>query len=213
MRTALALGVVVPILDGVAYGLVAARQPHYSFLDDYLSDLAAEGRTGAEVLAVLSLAFPALFVPFAVAVRAGLRRHRFGAVPAILLGLFAVFVGLLGIFRHDPAGPYNAFSRAHVVVSALANAALFPVPFFLWLATRTEASWRRLRRFSLVVQGAGAVTALLLALAFFRVIGWGGLIEWSYYGLYYVWVVALAIRLWRAGTTPARLRPPRRGRR
>jgi hypothetical membrane protein len=191
-------GVVVPLLIGAVYTVVGTRDRQYSFLHDYMSDLAALGRTEGHLLAASWVAFAILFSPFAAAVYAGLKGHRSGGAPPALLALFSLLVGLCGLIRHDPAGADN---RAHVLVSGLANVALFPVPFFLWLATRADDSWRRFRRFSLFLQGIGAAGGLWLLLVYFRRYGWGGLAEWGYYFIYYVWVVGLAIRLRRMGTS------------
>ncbi len=191
-------GVVVPLLCGAVYALVGARDRHYSFLHDYLSDLAALGRTEGHLLAASWVAFAFLFGPFALAVYAGLHGHRLGGVPPTLLALFALLVGLCGLIRHDPTGADN---RAHVLISGLANVVLCPVPFFLWLATGADASWRRFRRFSLLLQAGGAAGALWLLLVYFRRYAWGGLAEWGYYCVYYVWVVALALKLRRMGTS------------
>jgi hypothetical membrane protein len=190
-------GVVVPLLIGAVYALVGARDREYSFLRDYMSDLAALGRTEGHLLAASWVAFSFLFIPFAAAVYAGLRGHRLGGVPPALLALFALFVGLCGLIRHDPAGADNG---SHVLVSGLANVALFPVPFFLWLATGADDSWRRFRRFSLFLQAGGAAAALWLLLVYYRRYAWGGLAEWGYYCVYYVWVVALALKLRRMVT-------------
>jgi hypothetical membrane protein len=203
-------GIVVPLLDALANTFVGVVQPHYDFLRDYVSDLAARGRPYSGVLCALWLAFPFLFGPFAVVVYAGLRGHWFGEVPAFLLGLFALFIGLCGVFRYDPASPEQTLSsRVHVVVSILASAALALCPFFLWLATRHDARWQSFRRFSLLMQAAGLLAALLLALAYFRVITWGGFAERSFWGVYYVWVFGLAwkLRLLGKAACPA---PPHR---
>jgi hypothetical membrane protein len=187
-------GIVVPPLIGAVYALVGVRDPHYSFLHDYMSDLAALGREEGHLLSASWVAFAVLFGPFAAAVYAGLHGHRLGGIPPTLLALFALFVGLCGLIRHDPFGAGN---RAHVLVSGLANVALFPAPFFLWLATRADNSWRRFRRFSLFLQGTGAAAGLWLLLVYYRRFDWGGLAEWGYYCVYYVWVAALALRLRR----------------
>lgn len=194
-------GIVVPPLDALVNALVGAAQPHYDFLRDYASDLAAQGRPYSEALCALWAAFPLLFGPFAVAVHAGLREHRFGQILPILLGLFAVFISLCGIFRYDPASPEHPFSQVHLIVSMLASIALFPGPFFLWLATRHDASWQRFRKFSLLLQAAGLLAACLLALAYFRVMTWGGFAERSFWGVYYVWIVGLAIKLRQMGSS------------
>jgi len=191
-------GIVVPLLNGTVYALVGFRDPQYNFLRDYMSDLAALGRTEGHLLSASWVAFAVLFGPFAVAVYAGLHGHRFGCVAPALLALFAFFVGLCGLLRHDPAGADN---RAHVAVSALANVALVPVPLSLWLATRADDSWRLFRRFSLVLQAVGAAGALWLLSVYYRRFAWGGLAEWGYYAIYYVWVVALALKLRRMGAS------------
>jgi hypothetical membrane protein len=195
-------GVVVPPLIGAVYALVGARDRQYSFLHDYMSDLAALGRAESHLLAASWVAFAVLFAPFVVAVYAGLHGRRLGSVPPALLALFALFIGLCGLIRHDPAGADN---RAHVLVSGLANVALFPVPFFLWLATRADDSWRRFRRFSLFLQGVGVAAGLWLLLVYFRRYAWGGLAEWGYYCVYYVWVVGLGLKLRRMGTSTTHL--------
>jgi hypothetical membrane protein len=189
---------VVPLLEALVNAFVGARHPHYDFLRDYVSDLAAQGQPDSEALCVLWGAFPLLFGPFAVVVYAGLRGHPFGRVTPTLLGLFALFIGLCGIFRYDPDGPLQSFSsRAHVLVSTLASTVLVPDPFFLWLATRRDPSWERFRKFSLLVQAAGMVPAILLALAFLQVLAWRGFAEWCLWGVYYAWIGLLALKLQR----------------
>jgi len=115
-----------------------------------------------------------------------------------LLAAFAVFISLCGIFRLDPANPEHTFSsRVHVIVSLLAGIALFPTTFFLWLATRHDPDWTRFRGFSLFMQAAGLVATLLLTLGYFRVLLWRGFAERSFWGVYYLWIVGLALKLRR----------------
>ncbi len=184
-------GIAAPLLSAAVYGYVGARDPHYDFLRDYMSDLAALGRTEGHILSASWVVFAVVFAPFVAALRAGLRGHRFGGVAPALLGLFALFIGLCGCVRHDPGGD----NRAHILVSALANVALCPAPLALWLATRADDSWRRFRRFSLLLQAAGAAAALWLLLVYLHRIAWGGGAEWGYYAVYYVWIVPLAVKL------------------
>ncbi len=191
-------GIVVPPVDALINAIVAAQQPGYNFLRNYVSDLAAQGRPYSGVLCVWWALFPLEFGPFVVAVYIGLRGHRYGRILPVLLGLFALCMGLCGIFRFDPADPMHTFSsRVHVIVSALSGATLFPNPFFLWFATRHDDRWQRFRHFSLLMQAAGVVAVLLLALAFLRVMNWYGFAERSFWAVYYVWIVGLALELRR----------------
>jgi hypothetical membrane protein len=195
-------GIVVPALDSLANTVVGLHRPKYNFLLDYISDLGARGRPDSDALCAVWVTFPLLFAPFVIAVYEGLQEHRFGWVVPALLEFFALFLGLCGIFRFDPAGPYTTFaSQVHVLATGLAGTAVFPGPFVLWLATRHDPRWQGVRRFSLLLQAGGAVTAVLFALVHFHVLWWAGLIERGFWGVYYVWFVALALQLRRLGRT------------
>ncbi len=196
LRRLLLFGAAVPALDAVVNAFVGTHQPHYSFLLDYASDMAAPGRPYGEILCAVWAAFPFLFAPFVVAVYVALKRYHLGLIPPALLGLFSVCIGLCGIFRFDPVDPeQTTASLIHVIVSSLASFFLFPGPFFLWLATRKDMSWRRFHLFSLFIQVGGMVGAVLLVLAFLHWITWYGFAERSYWGVYYVWIIGLAFRL------------------
>jgi hypothetical protein len=178
-------GIAIPPLDAALNAFVAKRQPGYNYLKDYASALAAPGQPDGDVLCVVWACFPLLFGPFAAAVHAGLRGHRFGRVPPVLLGLFSLFIGLCGICRYHLYGPdHLVASIPHLVVSSL-----------------DDANWQSFRRFSLLVQACGAVAAVLLVLAFLDVMPWGGFAERGYWAVYYVWFVGLGLKLRRLGQT------------
>jgi hypothetical membrane protein len=196
-------GIVVPPLDVLINLLVAAQQPGYDFVRDYVSDLAALGRPYSEVLCVWWALFPLQFGPFAVAVAAGLRGHRLARIPPTLLALFAVFMGLCGVFRFDPSSPeHTVSSQLHVTCAILASLALLPSPFFLWLATRRDTPWRDFHRFSLCLQAAGLVAGFFLVEAALHVADPAGLAERGFWAVYYIWIVGLAIKLRRMGASP-----------
>ncbi len=195
-------------MDLVANVVVGVERPHYSFVRQYVSDLAARGGAHAVAQCVLWAAFPLLFGPFAFAVAAGLRGHPSAQLVPFLLMLFSVFIGLCGVFRYDPVSPEATFpSRVHVIVSPLAGAALLPCPFFVWLATRRDRSWRAFRRFCLFAQVVGIAAALLYVPLYFRLIAWRGLAERSFWGVYYVWIAFFALRLRRTAATESPGRP------
>lgn len=195
-------GVIVPPADAIVNAIVASHQPGYNYFRDYASDLAARGRPDSLVLCYCWAVFPLTFGPFAFAVYTALRPKPGARAVGFLLALFSICMGLCGVFRFDPTSPEHTFSsRAHVVVSALASAALFVCPFLLWLATRHDPEWRFFRGFSLVIQVGGVVGAALLIIAFLNIGDLGGFAERTYWGVNYVWIVGLALKLRQLGAS------------
>jgi hypothetical membrane protein len=186
---------VTPPLTALVNVIVATQQPDYSYLRDYVSDLTARGRPYSEVLRVWWGVFPLLFGPFVIAVAAGLRGHRFGRALPVLLGIFALCIGLCGVFRYDPPDPERTFaSRMHIRAGDLAFHTLFLSPLALWLATRQDIHWDGFRRYSLFLQ-AGVIVVLFFVLVHPQVMIWSGLAERIFWGVYCIWIVGLALKL------------------
>jgi hypothetical protein len=58
---------------------------------------------------------------------------------------------------------------------SLSTASLYPCPSFLWLTTRADPRWRRLRRVGLLMEVVGTVAGIVLGLALLRLVPLGGL--------------------------------------
>lgn len=192
-------GVVVPLFDMAVNGVVGALQPHYNICCQYVSDLGATDCPYGQVLSNFWVAFPFCFSPFALAVYAGTPPGRFRWVAPMLLAIFAVCIGLCGVFRCSPDCAAHTFATgSHLIVSSIASATLFPSPFFFWLATRRDPHWQNLRHFSLVMQALGIGALVVLALAFLNLSPYGGLYERTFWGVYYVWLFVVGLELfWR----------------
>src|SRR5262249_13878438 len=90
---------------------------------------------------------------------------------------------------------------AHCVASSIAMIALFPCPCLLWLSTRRDRRWRLLGCYSLSIQAVAIVGAILvirglLAPQHFLLCG---LVERSFLGIYYLWVVGIGLKLQHLG--------------
>jgi hypothetical protein len=92
----------------------------------------------------------------------------------------------------------------HFVVNYIATAAMVLAPLLLWLSTRHDALWTGFSRFSLAMHMLLVLSLGALAWSYF---GWGptatalypvqGLLQRVFVGLFYFWVITLAIRLLR----------------
>jgi hypothetical protein len=195
-------GILVPPLDGTVNAVVAAYQPHYNPVREYVSALGATSSPVGDALSAFWIAFPFLFGPFAIAVYVGTRHGRHSWLTPLLLAIFSVCIGLCGVFRCSPDCASQDFSTdSHLIVSSLSSATLFPCPFFFWLTTRHDPRWTWLRRFSLFVQVLGIAALVALGLAFLHVLLVGGLCERLFWCVYYLWFVPLGIKLFRLGGT------------
>jgi hypothetical protein len=117
--------------------------------------------------------------------------------------IFAVFISLCGVFPCDPGCHGRTLSaKVHFAVSGVAAVALTPCPLVFWWITRQDARWKGFRLFSWVIQVAGALALLALGLAFLHWFPLAGVIERIFWGLYYLWIIAIAVRLFQLGALP-----------
>ncbi len=198
------LGVVVPLLDFLVVGTVAALTPGYDPARQFASQLTVAGRPYAPVVRAWWVAFGCLLTPFSLAVYAGTRPNRFARVTPVLLAVFALLVVVCGIFPCDVGCHGRTWtSRVHITASALSSFALTPCPFFFWLGTRRDERWRRVRRFSLVMQVLGLAALGLLVAVFLGLNPWTGLFERAFWAVYYVWTLVIALKLHALGRPAA----------
>ena len=119
--------------------------------------------------------------------------------PALLV-LFAVFIGGCGVFHCDPGClGLTLSSKLHSISSGLAALCMAPCPYCLWRTTRHDERWHGYRAFHLAVQVVGLAALVCLILSILNFAYWRGLFERLFWGLYYVWVVGVAVRLLKLG--------------
>lgn len=196
-------GIVTPPLNAVLNTIVAAHQPSYDFVHNWVSDLTAYDRPFSGILRAWWATFPLQFWPFAVALALGLRHKPFGLLVPALLALFALCIALCGVFPFDPTTPGATLSsRVHIVVSTVSSALLFPCPVLLWWITRRDETWQRVGTFSLLIQLAGTAAGITLGLTWIKVVNLHGLVERIYWGVYYAWIVGVALKLREMDSPP-----------
>jgi hypothetical membrane protein len=189
-------GILVPAIDALINGVVAAAQPNYHVLDDYISDLSAPDVPYSSVIRGWWIAFPILFFPFALDLFSHLPKGKLRWAPAALLVGFTVGLFFCGVFHCDPgcAGK-TATARAHFMSSYAAAAALYLSPLGLALASWDDERWRRWQWINFVGLTFGAAAGIALFLAGKHIVPHRGLQERVFFGVFYTWVVLVALRL------------------
>jgi hypothetical membrane protein len=193
-------GIVVPLLDIGIIVFASTHRPGFDPVFDFLSQLGVPGEPYSTLVSAWWMAFPFLFWPFAVAVHAGTHGDPHAWVTPTLLALFALFLGGCGVFHCDPGCVgITLSSKLHSTSSALAALSMAPCPYLLWRTTRHDERWQGYRAFHLTLQTLGLAALFVLILSVVRVVSGRGLLERLFWGLYYVWVVGVAIRLLKLG--------------
>lgn len=199
MRWLAACGVAVAAGDAAVTVGLGALDPGYSHVHQYISELGETGRPHATVFSAWCVAWGLLFAGFAVAAGRGLGSR---AVRAALLAVAAASVAG-GIFPCDPgcAGQTPA-ARLHFLAGYVGLGGTIAAPFLAWRVMRASPAWRGYRPFTLavVVLQVAAVGWLWACLDLLDRDHAGcpvGAIQRLFTVIQYVWVVALAVRLWR----------------
>ena len=195
-------GLITPPLDVLVTAWLGALDPNYSHVRQVISELGEDGRPYAGVFAAWCVVYGLLFAGFAVALARGLGGHRRPWLPAGALLVVGVCSILSAAFPCDPGCAGRTFSaRMHFLIGEIAIAAIIAAPVLLWVAIRRDPVWRGHGLLSL------AAAALLAAVTGWMAVCHYGELDRSACGLgaaqrlflviLYVWVEAIAIRLWR----------------
>jgi len=199
------MGIVTPILDVLVIVWLAALDSGYSHTRQYISELGETGRPYAAVFSAWCILYGLLFVGFAVALRRGLNaRKRSWLGPGAFL-VMAVGSILTGFLPCDPGCHGTTFvASAHILVGEIATVAIVLAPILTWIGMRRNDGWQGYQRITL------AASALLLVIAGWMAVCFYGSVERStcalgaaqrlFYGVLYVWVEVVAIRLCRMAT-------------
>jgi hypothetical membrane protein len=206
MRWLAACGLVAPPLDVLVTVWLGALDPNYSHVRQALSELGEEGRPYAAVFNAWCVVWGLLFMGFAVALGRGLGEGRYARVaPGALLVAGAGSI-LAGFFPCDPGCVGETFSaRVHYLVGEIATAATVVAPFLAWAAMRGNPAWRGDRSLTLASAGLIAFVTGWMAVCHYAGLGRStcalGAAQRLFFGFLYVWVEAMAIRLWTLGTS------------
>ncbi len=200
------LGMCAALLDIPIISLIGLLHPHYSSIERFASVLGITGKPYSMIISGWWILYGTMIVLFScgLLLTTG-KEYKFWWIGALLIMIFGAFDGIgSGVFPCDQgcAGK-TLVGKIHHVVSTVGTVALLPAPFFMWLAWRHDASLKGYRTFTLVIQVVGALFFIALILnksevvsAYFGKVG--GLLQRLFYLVYYVWFIALGLKLFRS---------------
>lgn len=200
-------GIVVPGLDALINGVVAAVQPNYDALGEYISDLSAPDVPYSGLIRGWWIAFPILFGPFVLSLHFRLKEEKASvAVPILLMG-FAFGLAGCGIFHCDPGCRGLTFSaHVHFICSYVAAATLYLSPVALGIVGWRNEHWHDYEAINVICLVLGGGIGLALFLAKRNIVPDRGLFERLYFGVFYGWVILVAIRLLQLERLPLDIR-------
>jgi len=200
-------GLVAIVGDVLLPFVIAAMQPGYDHVSQYMSELGAPGRAGASFLSIWWIASGVLTIGLAVGLHLGTGRARLAWAGPLMVAGFGLFTGIgSGLFPCDEGCLGETFSgRMHDHLNAVGAISQLVAPGVLWLRWRKSERWWGFRSWTV----AGQV-ALLLSFVLFMAVGEGthgqvgslaGLAQRLYQGSFYLWLAVVAAGLVRASST------------
>jgi len=191
-------GIAIPIIDVVFTVWLASKNPGYSHVSQYISELGESGRPYEWLYFAWSIAYAILMAGFAFALWGGLRGHSgAGRVLAALLVLAAAnFVG--AVFPCDPGCDAVSLSGLlHVASGGLCLIATIAAPFWTYAAMKGSDTWPAYRPLTLIVGWllVGSVVWLILCYVVDLTPGLAGVAQRVSMFVFYVWIEILSLRL------------------
>jgi chlorobactene glucosyltransferase len=204
-----AAGLIAPFLDVLITACLGALDPTYSHVRQLMSELGETGRPYAALFSAWCVLYGFLFAGFAVALARGLGGHRGSWLGPGALLVVAACSTLSAFFPCDPgcAGETTS-ARVHILVGEVVTVATVAAPFLAWLGMRRDERWRGLRVVTLAAGVLLAAVAGWLAVCHYAGLGRAasamGAAQRLFLGTLYLWVGAVATRLWRLGRVAGR---------
>lgn len=189
-------GIAIPVIDVIFTIWLAALNPGYSHMRDFISELGEPGRPLDGLFAAWCIVFGVLLAGFAF----GLYRAIGGRAGFVALLLTSAMSIVVGLFPCDPGCEAKNFSgQMHVATGFISMPAMIAAPFCFWATNRTSPHWKSLGPLSLIAGILAAVLTAWGALCYFAGVtpNLAGAVQRALVIVWYVWLEAMAIRLWR----------------
>lgn len=179
-------------------------EPGYSHISQLTSELATpEARFGWVTDLFLFLLPGPLMIAFALGMYWGLEKPtKVGTALLVVVGLALVGMGLFPCDPGCPPPPRTFSGHMHFpVLVSIITLSFSGAPFVFWYKLRTQSQWKSQATSSLIT---GTITLLLILLGDAVFLPWGrGLWQRLIFGVLFLWVEVLALRLYTTSTKQA----------
>lgn len=198
-RSLLLTGVAAPILFGAATITTATLRSEYSHLDQFISELGETGGEFAWLMNYVGFMFSAaLILIFVLAFRSYFPRTAMSYVASSLLVIFAIGVFFAGVYSCDTGCPLTDRSpeqKMHDVASlALPAFTLGVAAWGVFFCRITQ--WRHFGFYSLASAFFSVLILVLMVRSEISRDG-TGLYQRLFLAVLFIWMIALALRLWK----------------
>ncbi|TPE43392.1 DUF998 domain-containing protein [Pontibacter mangrovi] len=192
--------------DFVVTSLLSMLYPGYNFIEQSESLLSVSGSPVAHWVAAWSVVFTGLLVLFALGLQVAFgKTHRGITLLCWLVAIYGIGEGLIsGLFPYDFVhGRLTVAGQIHAVGGIAGQAGLYFVPAVAWYALHGEHPG--IKVLSVLVMVAGGVFLLLFGAAKLHLIGYRGLWQRLFMGVYFLYLMYLAWLTYRqAGKSQVR---------
>lgn len=183
--------------------LLAMHYPAYNSLQQPESFLSVSGSPVAHWFAAWSVAFSSLFLLFSLGLKAAFGyNHRGIALLCWLIAIYGIGEGVIsGLFPYDFVnGRLTMLGWVHEVGGVVGQAALYVVPLVAWYALHQK--YPPIKVLSILVMVLGSIFVLLFNASKLHLVGYRGLWQRLFMGVYFLYLMYLALLTYRQAGKP-----------
>jgi hypothetical membrane protein len=196
-------GIFGPIIYSIVLLNLGFFTPGYDHFSQYMSELGAVDAANPWLMNILGfLLLGILMMLFSVGLDQGIQPGPSGKLGPLLVFLSGLALVFVAFFPCDPGCNNTSFiGLMHGNAAFVAQFALVGAPLFLLFRLDHDDRWRRYVVFSLFVAIIGAMLGVLFQ---FDVLSeWVGLMQRLSFGILFVWLVVMGIKLFRVVSAPS----------
>jgi hypothetical protein len=198
-----ACGIAAPFVYTAAAFAAGLRDPHFSHLKNFVSELGATGAPGAGVMNFAGfLPYGILMMLFALGIHRGMRPDAGGWLGPSVLGLYGLAYVALAFAPCDPgcqaSTPPSLHHQLHFLLGDIIFLAIVVGPFALYSRLVKDPRWRSLATATLLLPASAWLILDLSLLG--NMLGVAGAVRQRVWLLLlFLWIELAAIRLLRLG--------------
>ncbi len=190
-------GIFGPIIFSIVLLNLGFFTPGYDHFSQYMSELGAVDAANPWLMNILGFMLLGILVMlFSVGLDQGIEPGSAGKLGPLLIFISGLALVFVAFFQCDPGCNNTSFvGLMHGNAAFVAQFALVGAPLFLLFRLDDDDRWRRYVVFSLFVTIIGAMLGVLFR---FDVLSeWVGLMQRLSFGILFVWLVVMGIKLFR----------------